>query len=218
VPTSDFMQIPDVLRVIMSSGAESILEIGIGFGKWGALSREYVEISRGRMPDEWKSRIEGIEIFERYRNPLWNAYDAVHIGDAATIIDTLGQFDLVMCCDVIEHFQKEDGQRLLEKMLDHGRVVLITSPRGESPQQAVYGNAHEEHKSVWSEADFARYPHRFANLYDTFIAAVARSEEPLAAIDVRPPDERIGARGMSRMLSGLIKRRLRSKLFPARRH
>jgi hypothetical protein len=213
VPTSDFAQIPEVVRVILQSSAESVLEIGVGFGKWGVLAREYIEISRGRMPDQWKSRIEGIEIFERYRNPIWNAYDAVHIGDAMTILDSLDLFDLVICCDVIEHFEKDDGRRLLEKMLEHGRIVLITSPRGDSPQEAVYGNAHEEHKSAWSERDFVRYPHRFANLNETFIVVVARSEDALTTIDVRALDERLGARTVSRMLGTLLKRRIRSKLL-----
>ena len=208
MPTSDYTQIPDVVRVLIDSRAESVLEVGIGFGKWGALCREYIEINRGRMPPEWRSRIDGIEAFEPYRNPMWSVYDNVYIGDALVVIDGLGKYDVVLCCDVIEHFEKEFGQRLLEKMLDHGRLVVITSPADESPQDAVYGNPHEEHKSAWTEADFAAYPHRFARLGETFIAAVSRETEAVRALDVRPLDERLGARRLSRMTLRLIGRRI----------
>lgn len=208
MPTSDFTQIPDIIRVIIQTQAESVLEVGIGLGKWGALCREYIEISRGRMPDEWKSRIEGIEIFERYRNPLWSAYDAVHIGNALELLDEAGTFDIVMCCDVIEHFEKAEGRALLEKMLDHGKIVIITSPRGDSPQEPVYGNAHEEHKSVWSSEDFKPYAYRYADLGETFIAVVARQAASLARVDVRPLREWIGTKGAIRMLARLLRDRL----------
>lgn len=217
MPTSDYTQIPDVVRILIQSRAETVLEVGIGFGKWGALCREYIEISRGRLPSEWKSRIDGIESFERYRNPLWSAYDNIFIGDAMQVIDGLGTYDLVLCCDVIEHFEKADGQRLLQKMLHHGRIVVITSPASESPQEAAYGNPHEEHKSSWSETDFAAYPHRFARLGQTFIAAVSLQRDAIAAADVRPLDERIGARQLSRMTLSLIGRRITAALS-GRRH
>jgi hypothetical protein len=211
VPTSDYTQIPDVIRVVIESGAESVLDIGIGFGKWGALCREYIEISRGRMPAEWRSRIDGIEMFEGYRNPMWNVYDQVHLGDARLILDALGSYDLVICTDVIEHFEKHEGQVLLEKMLDRGRVVLITSPIGPSPQEAVYGNPHEEHKSVWGESDFEALPHRFAELNDTFIVAASRNAAHLARVDIRSIDERLGFRNTARMLGRLALRRLRAR-------
>lgn len=217
MPTSDYTQIPDVIRALIESRAETVLEVGVGFGKWGALCREYIEINRGRMPAEWRSRIDGIEAFEGYRNPLWSAYDNIHIGDAMTVIDGLGTYDVVLCCDVIEHFEKEDGRRLLEKMLHHGRLVIITSPADESPQDAVYGNPHEEHKSWWTEADFASYPHRFARLGETFIAAVSHDPGAVAAADIRPLDERLGARQLSRMTLRLLGRRVTSAVT-RRRH
>ena len=216
MPTSDIDQIPDVLRVVMGCRAESVLEVGIGFGKWGALCREYIEISRGRMPAEWRSRIDGIEVFDGYRNPLWSVYDHVYVGDAMTIIESLGRYDLVLCCDVIEHFEKAEGQRMLAKMLAHGKVVVITSPHSESPQEAVYGNPHEEHRSLWTEADFAAWPHRFAKVTETFVAAVAHEESQLAGVDLRPLDERLGFRNVARMGAELARRRLASRILRRR--
>jgi hypothetical protein len=209
MPSSDYAQIPDVIRVVIGTRAESVLDIGVGFGKWGPLTREYMEINRGRMPHEWRSVVHGIEIFETYRNPIWNVYDEVFIGDANEVLDRLGTYDVILCCDVIEHYEKEDGQALLRRMLDHGKVVVITSPIGESPQDAVYGNPHEEHKSVWSDTDFAPFPHRFANLHETFIAVVSRDEEHLRGIDVREPLEWLGVKQVAAKLARMIARRLR---------
>jgi hypothetical protein len=209
MPTSDYTQIPDVLRVIIDTRAESVLDIGVGFGKWGPLSREYMEINRGRMPHEWRSVVHGIEIFDTYRNPIWNVYDEVFIGDANQVLDGLGTYDVILCCDVIEHYEKEEGRALLGRMLDHGKVVVITSPIGDSRQEAVYGNPHEEHKSVWSEADFAPWPHRFANLNETFIAVVSRNADHLRSADVREPLEWLGVKQTAAKLGKMIARRLR---------
>jgi len=209
MPTSDYTQIPDVLRVVIGTRAESVLDIGVGFGKWGPLCREYMEINRGRMPGQWQSVVHGIEIFEDYRNPAWSVYDEVFIGDAVQVLDGLGAYDVILCCDVIEHYEKEDGRVLLQKMLEHGKVVVVTSPIGESPQEAVYGNPHEEHKSVWSRDDFAPYPHRFANLNETFIAVVSRREEHLLGADVREPLEWLGVKQTAAQLGRMIARRLR---------
>jgi len=208
MPTSDYLAIPDVLRVVIGSRAESVLDIGVGFGKWGPLCREYIEVSRGRMPGEWRSTIHGIEIFETYRNRNWAAYDEVFIGDVLTILPTLARYDAILCCDVIEHFEKAEGQRLLREMLAHAKIVVITSPRGESPQGPEYGNAHEEHKSVWSEADFEAHPHRFADISDTFIAVVANDEEALRGVEVREPLEWLGVKNVSKTLLRMIAKRV----------
>lgn len=209
MPTSDYTQIPDVIRVIVGTRAESVLDIGVGFGKWGPLCREYMEINRGRMPHEWRSTIHGIEIFDTYRNPTWNVYDEIFIGDANQVLDRLGRYDVILCCDVIEHYEKEEGRVLLGKMLEHGKVVVVTSPIGESPQEAVYGNPHEEHKSVWAEADFAPWPHRFANLNETFIAVVSRDAADLAGAEVREPLEWLGVKKTAAELARMIGKRLR---------
>src|SRR5688572_14003695 len=122
MPTSDYHQISDVLHVIEQVDPESVLEVGVGFGKWGTLCREILEIYRDRVsPDTWLVQIDGIEIFEAYRNELWGfAYDNIHIGNGTEIIERLGKYDLILCCDVIEHFEKAEGEIFLRKLLEHG--------------------------------------------------------------------------------------------------
>jgi hypothetical protein len=43
------------------------MEIGVGFGKYGLLLREYLEIwGEGEVYEDWLRKIDGIEIFEAY--------------------------------------------------------------------------------------------------------------------------------------------------------
>ncbi|MBN1209569.1 MAG: class I SAM-dependent methyltransferase [Myxococcaceae bacterium] len=64
-------------------------------------------------------------------------------------------FDGVIAIDVIEHFDKPDGYRLLEMLeaLARKRVILFT-PNGFLPQDEWDGNVHQVHRSGWEVYDF----------------------------------------------------------------
>jgi SAM-dependent methyltransferase len=66
-------------------------------------------------------------------------------------------FDAVVALDVVEHLEKEDGLRLLERMeaLARRRVVVFT-PNGFLPQGAVGGNELQRHLSGWEPEELAR--------------------------------------------------------------
>jgi hypothetical protein len=144
----------------------SILEIGTGFGKYGLLFREYLDIraaanDRARLsPENWRVRIDGIECFAPYISDLQRSiYDRLVIGDALDEIDKLPSYDLVFLGNVIEHFPKEDGRLLLDKCIAHAlRMVIVTTPESFTPQGAEYGNRHEARHSLWTQEDFIRYP------------------------------------------------------------
>jgi SAM-dependent methyltransferase len=132
VPSGDFEQIETVVRLLQAADPQSVLDIGVGFGKYGFLMREYLEVWSGAGDyGQWQRRLEGIEAFEKYVTPLHRyIYDRVHIGDALDVLPRLpGPFDLGLLIDVIEHFSREDGERLLSECDRVGRTVLIASPR-----------------------------------------------------------------------------------------
>ena len=214
MPTSDYHQISDVLHVVEHARPRSVLDVGVGFGKWGILCREVLEVYQERVqPDSWQCRVDGVEIFESYRNPLWAlAYNHVEIGDAFDTLARSGRYDLILCCDVIEHFDKDKGHRLLAKMLDHGKIVVVTSPRGFVEQGAAYGNEHERHKSGWGEQDFSPYHHVYKDVGFTFLAVLARNQPDLAA--VRPPNafQVLGVKRAAREFARLCWDRARSRL------
>ena len=139
--------------------------------------------------------IDGIEIYAPYRNPLWEyAYDSVHIGDALEILDRLPMYDLILCGDVIEHFEKSVALGFIARMLDHAEFVIITSPRGFVPQGAHYGNEHERHQSGWARSDFSGFHCIYKDIGFTFMAVLARTPASLARLRVLRPLDVLGVK------------------------
>ena len=59
------------MTIINALQPRSILDVGCGFGKYGMLLREYLDVWHERYDKErWQVRIVGIEAFEQYRNPF----------------------------------------------------------------------------------------------------------------------------------------------------
>lgn len=214
MPGSDYHQISDVLHVVEQIDPLTVLEIGVGFGKWGVLCREVLEVYRGRLHrSDWKVRLEGIEIYEPYRNPLWTAaYDRVLIGDAGSVITTLGRYDLILCCDVIEHFTKEAARPLLDLMLDRSDFLILTSPRGYQPQGASLGNEFETHLSGWSAEDFDNVPHLYKDIGFTFLVVLSRDPAKIEKISLFDSLEVLGAKGALRNATKLAMRRGRRRV------
>lgn len=196
MPVSDYRHISDVLDVIRQVNPQTILDVGVGFGKWGVLCREVLEVYNQRLqPETWTVQIDGIEIHEPYRNPLWEiAYNRLHIGNAFDIVESLGQYDLILGCDVIEHFDKEIGSILLRKLYHRANIVIVTSPRGFMPQGAVHDNEYECHRSCWDESDFRDIPHLYREVGATFIAVLSLEPARLDGIEVGSPLRRLGAK------------------------
>jgi hypothetical protein len=215
MPTSDYHQISDVLHVVQQVLPQSVLDVGVGFGKWGVLLRDVLEVYDERLhPESWQTHIDGIEIHEPYRNPLWSStYNAVHIGDARDLIDRLACYDLILCCDVIEHFPKDEGVGLLRKFLEHAKVVIITAPRGYWPQGASCANIHETHRSGWGRADLKDFPHLYKDIGFTFLAVLANDTGRLRSIRLHQPLEVLGVKRGLVELTHMGIRRLRHRLF-----
>jgi hypothetical protein len=155
MPTSKPEIITPVAKKIMDLNPLSVIDIGVGHGKWGFLSREYTDIWNWRhYKEEWKARIDGIEIFEKYRNKVWDyAYNNIYIGDARDVLKTLPQYELCVMIDVLEHFKKEDGINLVSQILEKSKNAIISYSN--CPQGSVRGNDHEEHLSEWDQSDFS---------------------------------------------------------------
>jgi 2-polyprenyl-3-methyl-5-hydroxy-6-metoxy-1,4-benzoquinol methylase len=88
----------------------SILDIGLGNGKMGFIARDFLDVMLGEKHrrEDWKIKIDGIEIFSDYIQEHQRAiYNEIYLGDALEVIDALGSYDLIILGDVLEHFQKE---------------------------------------------------------------------------------------------------------------
>lgn len=135
-----------------------VVDVGVGFGRWGMILREFGEVWFGRvLPGQWEIDVEGIEAFEGsvvdYHRQFYNR---IHIGDALEVLPGLdGDWTLAILGDVLEHFYKSDGERLLGDLVERADYVLVNLPLGEDwPQEDMYENPYEEHKAVWDLEDF----------------------------------------------------------------
>jgi peptidylprolyl isomerase len=135
----------------------SVLDIGIGFGKFGFLAREYTDVRLGRYFN-WQTRIDGIEIFEKYVTPLQRAiYDNIYIGNAVNILPTLGDYDMIICSDMLEHLSESEGVSLISSIKQKSGFAMIVTPVRVLQQEALYDNEHERHVSAWSKEALSKW-------------------------------------------------------------
>jgi len=154
VPSSSPYQLNEIAELIMLTQARSVLDVGIGFGKYGFLAREYLELWDGRNRyGDWQRRIDGIEVFPGYVGPLQRAiYDEIHVGDALEILPSLDhRYDLVLLIDVLEHVPEERGVALLDAARRVGRNLVVSTPRDIGHQGEVFDNPHETHHFQWTK-------------------------------------------------------------------
>jgi len=188
MPSSRPATIPVVIHLLRQLRPRSILDIGVGFGKWGHLFREYTDINEAerdpaRYPRTgWQVRIDGIEGYAPYVTEMHRyIYNDLHIGDAVQILPTLGTYDLVFLGDVIEHFEKKDGKVLLDRSLEHAiKAVIVSTPKFETEQEDLCGNELERHRSLWSAADFTKWPRTQVRTIggETLIAILRKGAQP----------------------------------------
>lgn len=155
MPGSHPMIISPIMMEFIKHHPKTILDIGIGTGKFGALMREYSEnwnetclrLRRG----DWTTTIHGIEIFPVYKSPLWDFYNTVMIGDAVELIETLPNYDLILMAEVLEHLPKEVGKRMLAKCAEKSDTFIFSFTN--CYQGAIFNNENERHVSQWKESD-----------------------------------------------------------------
>lgn len=159
--TSNWQNIPFCIDVLMKIQPKNVLDVGVGFGRWGILIREFCEVWSGRIfPDQWLINIEGIEAYEKSisaYHPYF--YNKIHIGDALKIIPSMpDNWDIVIFGDVLEHFERNDAENLLEWATLNSKYVMLNIPLGDVwPQEESYGNIYEKHQSIWMPQDFKRF-------------------------------------------------------------
>jgi hypothetical protein len=165
MPSSRPNTIPLVIHFVREMKPKSILDVGIGFGKWGHLFREYTDILGAEHDPKryerknWQVRIDGIEGHTPYLTEMHRfLYNEIHVGDARELIKRLPNYDLIFMGDIIEHFDKEQGMEFLRNACEHAlKAVILTTPKYETDQEDLCGNELERHRSLWSADDFKAF-------------------------------------------------------------
>lgn len=160
MPIGSFTVIPHIALHLARNAPARVLDVGIGFGMYGAVVREWVDL--GVQP--WKTHLVGIEVHEPYRNPVWDLYDEIFIGTVqAFLAARRDPFQSIILGDVIEHMDKPDGRALLtslQQIVAPGGDLFVATPAVFFEQNAVYGNPYECHRSLWTAEDFMPFGFR----------------------------------------------------------
>ncbi len=154
MPTSHPEAISPILNLIMQAAPKSVLDVGVGFGKNGLLCREYLDIWYGRvLKESWQTQIDGLEVFPKYDNPNWHyCYNNIIVGNIVDNLERLGQYDLVLLIDVIEHLTKDDGIAVLEAI--QGAYIVSTPRRFYQANVGTLENTYKLHVSRWYPSEF----------------------------------------------------------------
>lgn len=180
MPGSHYNQLNQIIQTLSLIRPSSILDIGIGFGKYGVLSREYLDFSVDKEYGKFDLTIDGIEAFEDYLTPIHKyAYSNVFIGNALDLLPTLSTtYDLILLIDILEHFTYEDGMEFLDKCTSRGKTLFISTPHDIGDHGEHYNNEFEIHKFQWRAHHFKKFENvLFMYNQDSLLAVISKDKE-----------------------------------------
>ena len=190
MPTSDSFNISPIVSIVVNTAPRSILDVGCGFGKYGVLFREYLDIWHERyQKDQWQCRIVGVEAFGQYRNPIWEyVYHEMLVGRGQDVVPALKEtFDCVLIADVIEHLELAEAKALVAACLEKANLLIVSTPKEFYAQHDILGNEYEKHRCLWTAADYPPGTHLLtipALACNIYLA----SRQPLDPKRFRPAD------------------------------
>ena len=174
MPSSPYKHISKVMDIIYKLSPNSILDVGAGFGKYGLLCREYLELWDGR---------------NKYHEFIYNN---IYSEDITVLIDKIDyRYDLVLLIDVLEHFDKPTGHSLLDKLLRQNNGVLISTPKNPSAQTGVFKNIYETHRAKWTRDELSSFQDSFFTRDSTHSIAYIGVKESVEKLKRRLFLERI---------------------------
>ena len=159
MPSSSPHLIGKVIQSIITLNPKSVLDLGSGFGKYGLLCREYIDLPADRAYGKFKRRIDSIEAFKKYKTPLYNyVYDHVYFGDAIEILKkNKFKYDLVVFIDVLECLNKKNGKALIEEILKNSEGLLMSIPKVIWNEKAEFGNPYEIFRGEWTRKELKSF-------------------------------------------------------------
>lgn len=132
----------DLLRKI---GAKNILDLGVGYGRFAPMIKTQIA----------NSHVFGIEIYEPYFDKIpKNCYNRLYNDDIRTfdyekMLFSNVDIHAVMMIDVLEHLERPEGIKLLQKLEKLSPFMIVSVPIVDCPQGEFLGNIHETHRAQW---------------------------------------------------------------------
>jgi len=170
MPSSHTYQLNEIMELVILTNPKNILDIGAGFGKYGVLIYERMNLW---WTNDYKNKnvfIDAIEVFKTYLTPIHKfVYNKIYKSEASkAIVKMKKQYDLSLMIDVLEHFSKEEGLKFLNNLKSKSKNILISIPKVVGEQGEAFNNPYEKHKSTWVPEDFISFgeiviiPNRFS--------------------------------------------------------
>jgi SAM-dependent methyltransferase len=134
-----------------------ILDVGCGYGKWGALLKKYTAPGATRY-------VAGVDLFPGHVATLRKegVYDEVREGSALDLPFEDHSFDTVIACEVMEHLPPGSGRSLVAELRRVASAcVIVTTPafpclRGGGETRDGY-NPHEAHQAIYNYREFRSF-------------------------------------------------------------
>lgn len=177
--TYSHLNITDVLEIIRKVNPVKVLDVNVGFGRWGILCRELLERDNNgkiKRPDLWNMKIDGVENIDT--NCLHNYhdifYDNIYRQNIQGFLKNhVALYDITIFSDVLEHVQRETARDMIKDAMDISRFILIYVRLGNHDEMEK-GN---QYVSKWEEKDFSNYStvneiilnDRYGNKYGIFL-------------------------------------------------
>lgn len=156
MPIGSWSAYTKIIQGLCATNPKSVLDLGVGFGINGAAVRNWLDLgTKEAHGGKWNIKLDGVEGFAKYKNPVWDIYDKVHVIDIRKFIDIEAKYDMIIMTDVIEHFDKEEGIKILRRLKEMcNKSVMVSTPAVWIEQGEAYGNKYETHRSMWNCNDF----------------------------------------------------------------
>ena len=174
MPSSESGNIDLIITWVRAYQPKTLLDIGVGTAKFGLMFRDYLDghwVGHAfHDKSTWTMRMVGVEIFKNYLTPVHDyLYDeilTIDIYEYLKSIQKSEKFDLIFMGDILEHFPKDVGIKLIDllrdKCLNIGGHIIISTPnvptRIDDPRSIIFGNDHEVHRCRWYSSDFDVWP------------------------------------------------------------
>ena len=134
---------------LLDSSNKSLLDVGCGPGRAGGIIKRHRTIFS-----------VGVDIFSPYLKLCQenHTYDELIRCDVRQLPFRGKSFDAVLCKEVIEHLDMQEGDDLIKELEQIARrQVIITTPVGTYKQHEYDNNPFQEHRSARKPSDLKRY-------------------------------------------------------------
>ncbi len=173
------LNITDILEIVRKVNPVKILDVNVGFGRWGILFRELLErdnVSKVKRPDLWNMKIDGVEDLEGENLCTYHDifYDNIYRQNIHSFLKShVSLYDLTIFSEILEKNLKDVAIDMINNAMEISRFILVYVKLG------IHKDDREinDDLSFWEEEDFNIYSvvtkiilnDKFGNRYGIFL-------------------------------------------------